>query len=93
MHLKTCMQKRVSKRGRSSKSILQRVAPGLQHETLEPPKFIKKLDLDPPGCQEVAPQASEVPPDPKFDENHQKIDQNLTKKCAETFRKAMQTYI
>ena len=32
------------------------MAQGLQNETLEPPKFIKNSDLDPPECQEVAPE-------------------------------------
>ena len=78
------MQKSATKRGPRSENVLPRVAPGLQNETLEPPKFIKNSDLDPPGCQEVAPQASEVPPDPKFNENHQKYDQHLTENVQKT---------
>ena len=56
------MQKSVTKRGQSIKTEVPRVAQGLQNETLEPPKFIEHSDLDPPECQEVAPEASEVPP-------------------------------
>ena len=60
------MQKSVSKRGPRSENVLPRVAPGLQNETLEPPKSVKNSDLDPPKGQEVAPQASEAPPEAKF---------------------------
>ena len=63
------MQTSVTKRGPRSENELPRVAPGLQNETLEPPKFIKNSDLDPPKGQEVAPQASEAPPEAKFRQN------------------------
>ena len=79
------MQKSATKRGPRSENVLPRVAPGLQNETLEPPKFIKNSDLDPPKGQEVAPQASEAPPEAKFRQNlakkmTKKIIKNLTNK-------------
>ena len=57
-----------------------RVPPGLQNEALEPPKFTKKSDLDPPGCQEVAPDASEVPPRPKISRKSPKIRWKFNRK-------------
>ena len=59
------MQKSATRRGPRTENLLPRVAPRLQNETLEPPKFIKKSDLDHPKGQEVAPQASEAPPEAK----------------------------
>ena len=60
------MQKSATKRDPRSENVLPRVAPGLQNETLEPPKFIKNSDLEPPKGQDVAPQASEALPEAKF---------------------------
>ena len=63
------MQKSSAKRGPRSENVLPRVAPGLQNETLEPPKFIKNSDLDPSKRQDVAPQASKALPEAKFRQN------------------------
>ena len=60
------MQKNATKRDPRSENVLPRVAPGLQNETLEPPKLIKISDLDPAKGQKVAPQASEAPPETNF---------------------------
>ena len=67
------MQKSATRRGQSIETEVPRVAPGLQNETLEPPKFIKNSDLDPSKRQDVAPQVSKALPEAKF-------TQNLTKK-------------
>ena len=73
------MQKSVTKRGQSVKTEVPRVAPRLQNEILEPPKFIKNSDLDLPKGQEVAPQVSEAPPEAKFRQNSTKNDQKSLK--------------
>ena len=57
-----------------------RVPPGLQNEALEPPKFTKNSDLDPPRCQEVAPEASEVPLRPKIWRKSLKIRSKFNRK-------------
>ena len=80
---------------------LPKVPPGLQNGTLEPPKFIKKSDLDPPGCQEVAPEASEVPPQPQFSWKIMKMRSNLTEnvekffaqQCKLTFKNIMEMHL
>ena len=84
-----------------SENVVPRLAPRLQNEALEPPKFIKNSDLDPSTRQEVAPQASKALPEAKFTQNLTKfsqknvknMSQKLTKSFTKIFHKAMQTYI
>ena len=63
-----------------SQNVVPRLAQGLQNEALELPKFTKKSDLDPPRCQEVAPEASEVPPRPKISRKSSKIQWKFNRK-------------
>ena len=81
------MQKCVTKRGQSDKNVPPRVPPGLQNETLEPPKFIKNSDLTPLRAKRWPHRLQRHPPKPNFDQNHQTYDQKSTKSVQKPFAK------
>jgi len=85
--------KKSTQTAQSSQNVSPRVAPDLQNEAPEPPKFSPNLDLATFECQVAPQEASEAPPkadlDPKSSTNQRKI--NTT--CVVVSSKARQTHL